>query len=505
VAYTSEIDKLEARFRDNPKGRNFAPLADAYRKAGLIDNALDLCQNGLKLHPDYVSAYIVYARCLVDKKDDAAALGVFKQVLGLDGENIIALRGLAELAERNGKYGEEVEWLSRLLNADPMNGDAAEALARAKRKAAAAPPDAATAPMAKPDFAVDHETPEPVTLKAAAAASAPSPDIENFENPISFNPNAHEAAKADGLEVQEDVELNAQQIEQVEVEGLARTQYEGSGMFKLDAPEPASGGPGRGEGPDLDEALPQVDLPLIMPDDEIRPARPPAPPAPPPAPAPRSAQPPRVPAAVALTDDDGAADTATLSQAEPVLTETMAELYLKQGHQQDALRVYQALLAQRPNDSRLKSKVDQLSPGGRKGSGISAQAFLKGIWSGRRSEQSTLASAFDAAGPPPGEPSRPADDHISLDSVFGDEAVRRATGQPAAEAAPPQDGSKTGGFSFDEFFAGGKGGAAGATEAAGAAPPKTPAGTRTSGRTQRPPEDEAEADQFQQWLKKLKS
>ena len=136
MAYTSEIDKLEARFRDNPKGRNFAPLADAYRKAGLIDNAIDLCQNGLKLHPDYVSAYIVYARCLVDKKDDAAALGVFKQVLDLDGENIIALRGLAELAERTGKYAEEVEWLSRLLNVDPMNGDAAEALARIVRSMA---------------------------------------------------------------------------------------------------------------------------------------------------------------------------------------------------------------------------------------------------------------------------------------------------------------------------------------------------------------------------------
>jgi len=505
VAYTSEIDKLEARFRDNPKGRNFAPLADAYRKAGLIDNAVDLCQNGLKLHPDYVSAYIVYARCLVDKKDDAAALGVFKQVLGLDGENIIALRGLAELAERNGKYEEEVAWLSRLLNADPMNGDAAEALARAKGKAGAA-----TAPMAKPDFAVDHETPEPVTLTPAAAPSAPSPDVENFENPISFNPNAHEAAKADGLEVQEDVELNAQQIEQVEVEGLARTQYEGGGMFKLDAPEPASRG--EGGGPDLDEALPQVDLPLIMPDDEIRPARPPAPPAPPPPSPPPPPPPPppaaRVPAAVALSDDDGAADTATLSQAEPVLTETMAELYLRQGHQQDALRVYQALLAQRPNDSRLKSKVEQLSPGGRKGSGISAQAFLKRIWSGRSSEQGTLASAFDAAGPPPGEPSRPADDHISLDSVFGDEAARRSTGQPGAEAAPPQDGSKTGGFSFDEFFAAGKPGAADAAEASGGgggASPKTPGGTRGSGRTPRPPEDEAEADQFQQWLKKLKS
>jgi len=104
----------------------------------------------------------VYARCLVDKKDDAAALGVFKQVLGLDGENIIALRGLAELAERNGRYEEEVDWLSRLLNADPMNGDAAESLA-VPREGCVLPPGCHRAD-AKPDFAVDHETPEPVTL-----------------------------------------------------------------------------------------------------------------------------------------------------------------------------------------------------------------------------------------------------------------------------------------------------------------------------------------------------
>jgi tetratricopeptide (TPR) repeat protein len=494
VAYTSEIDKLEARFRDNPKGRNFAPLADAYRKAGLIDNAIDLCQNGLKLHPDYVSAYIVYARCLVDKKDDPAALGVFRQVLDLDGENIIALRGLAELAERNGKYEEEVEWLSRLLNADPMNGDAAEALARAKGKASSA----STTKMEKPDFTVDNESPDPVTLTPAAAPSAPSPDVENFENPISFNPNAHAAAKADGLEVQEDVELNAQQIEQVEIEGLARTQYEGSGMFKLDAPSPE----GDQRAPELDDALPQVDLPLIMPDEAPTPPPPPRPPAPPSPP--RAA---RVPAAVALSDDDGAADTATLSKAEPVLTETMAELYLKQGHQQDALRVYQALLAQRPTDAKLKAKVEQLTPGGKKGSGVSAQAFLKGIWSGRKAPQSTLAAAFDVADPspqPPGEPSHPAHDHISLDTVFGEESARRPAQEPAAAAGPPpEDGSKTGGFSFDEFFAGGKPGAAAAGSEG--ASPKTPGGSRTSGRTQRPPEDEAEADQFQQWLKKLKS
>jgi len=211
VAYTSEIDKLEARFRDNPKGRNFAPLADAYRKAGLIDNAVDLCQNGLKLHPDYVSAYIVYARCLVDKKDDASALGVFTKVLELDGENIIALRGLAELAERNGRYEDEVGWLTRLLNADPMNGDAAEALGRAKGKAAskapaAAAPAASPAPMTKPELEIEHE--EPTTaltdLSSQSRPATAASEIENTEDAISFNPGAHAAARADGLEVQEE-------------------------------------------------------------------------------------------------------------------------------------------------------------------------------------------------------------------------------------------------------------------------------------------------------------
>ncbi|HET9383847.1 MAG TPA: hypothetical protein VFO67_01785, partial [Gemmatimonadales bacterium] len=463
-----------------------------------------------------------------------AALDVFKKVLELDGENIIALRGLAELAERNGRYDEEVEWLTRLLNADPMNGDAAEALARAKGKASAKAADApATAPadiaegptakMGKPDFVVDNETPDPVTLTPPSAPAAPSADVENFETPISFNPNAHEAAKAEGLEVQEDVELNPQQIEQVEIEGLARTQYEGSGMFRLDAPPPSD----MTAPPELDEGLPEVNLPLIMPDEDA--AKPGAKTPPPP---PRAS---RVPAAVALSDDDGAADTAMLSKAEPVVTETMAELYLKQGHHQDALRVYQALLAQRPNDARLKAKVEQLSGShaSRKGSGISAQAFLKNIWSGKSLKstqpaepQSTLAAAFDVAepggggAPPIGEPSRPAQDHISLDTVFGDESGQRVSESapaPADAAAPPapqDDGgagaSKTGGFSFDEFFAGGKpdvapggtGQDAGAAGTGGGAA-KTPG--RTSGRTQRPVEDEAEADQFQQWLKKLKS
>src|SRR2546422_11617533 len=172
----------------------------------------------------------------------------------------------------------------------------------------------------------------------------------------------------------------------MEVEGLAHTQYE-SGMF---APPPQAAEP--------PEDLPTIDLPLIMPDDLVEPPPPPV-----------AAAPARdvAPAAVRLSDDDGAADTATLSRAEPVLTETMAELYLRQGHQEDALRVYQALLTQRPGDARLRARVQALSPGGtgRGRTGESLPSFLKRILAGR-----LPAAAPDPIAPAPTLPPLPPSD-----------------------------------------------------------------------------------------------
>jgi hypothetical protein len=120
---------------------------------------------------------------------------------------------------------------------------------------------------------------------------------------------------------------------------------------------------------------------------------------------------------------------------------------------------------------------------------------------------STLAAAFGEsaesdvpAGPPPGAPSRPASDSISLDSVFGDETPRASH----AEAAPAPR-QTAGGFSFDEFF----GASAPAPGAEADAPADAPAlKTHRSPRASRPnalPEEPKDLDKFQSWLKGLKS
>ncbi|HYK09518.1 MAG TPA: tetratricopeptide repeat protein [Gemmatimonadales bacterium] len=647
MAYTSEIEKLERRWLENPKGRNFAPLADAYRKAGEIDRAIDLCKSGLELHPDYVSAHIVYGRCLIDQKDDPAATEVFQKVLQLDPENILALKILAEIAERTGHYDQGAEWLTRLISADPMNGDAAEALTRMRSKAAQArtaprpslpaaeppveaagsapagenvaeivpekasedlgierasspnvsaelPPrlslvDMSTVPMEQPDFKLDRASgavekivdadrlvdaePELPTADAAEAAKdqrmslgleaepelpgqgavAPrgSMGLEGFDG-IDFS-NAPASQRMEGMMSDEPASASA---ENVEVEGLARTQYEGSGMFRLEQPLLESTAT-----PHLEPDGPPVSLPLIMPDD-VEPGSAEAPQlAPPPPPLPRASRaapaPAPAPAPVPASDDAddvSAADTATLSQAEPVLTETMAELYLKQGHKDDALRVYQALLAQRPGDERLQGKVRELDgsedspvltshPARAPASGLSLGAFLKKILGSRpgapaaaplpeqaplpgpgprvtsgATPQSMLADAFaddPPPGPPPGSPSRPAADSLSLDAVFGDEgrasapSVEPPHDEAAAPApAPAPAAAPKGGFSFDDFFGSGGAPAPAAEPVAAARRPSgsSPRPSTRASRPQTPPvEDAGDLDQFQAWLKGLKS
>jgi len=376
--------------------------------------------------------------------------------------------------------------------------------------------DAPTASMARPDFVLERTS----ESSPDSSVSAPEPQFEA----VDFNTADAEPSLADGLELEE--EPSVAPDPSVQVQGLARTQYEGSGVFKVD---------GGADATPFEErpTSPVADLPLILPEELDLPPVPAAPAAS----AARTPAPPPPPLGL-QDDDDGAADQAALSQAEPVLTETMAELYLRQGHREDALRVYQALAAQRPHDARLRDKVAELTappsrsrPSGR---GQSAGAFLRGILNARpgtpappppeppvaprssapsvpppaleeqqdvaQSEEAPAASARGGE-PAPGSPTRPASDTISLDSVFGEESSRASAPAQSESAsdtgtAPPGEG----GFSFDDFF-----GSAGSSNAGGnktSAPNARP--SRPSGRA-RAPEKEEDLDQFQAWLKSLKA
>jgi hypothetical protein len=175
-------------------------------------------------------------------------------------------------------------------------------------------------------------------------------------------------------------------------------------------------------------------------------------------------------------------------EPEPVVTETMADVLLQQGHAAEALRVYREL-ASRSADPRLHQRVAELE---------SAQApapvtKYAAADTGGRSVADTLREILAArlparAAAPPvrqvtppsseGAPTRPAADSLSLSSVFGEETP---AAPPAVPSAPPERER----VSFDDFY--------GTTT-----PTQAPRGPRSA----EPKSDDL--DEFHTWLQNLK-
>jgi tetratricopeptide (TPR) repeat protein len=174
MAYEPELERLERRYQDDP-ARNFAQLAEAYRRAGRLDDALTMLQGHLTERPNYVSGLVVLGRCLLDQQNDVEARETFERVLGVDSEHIIALRALGEIAERAGDPDGARRWFARLLDVDPMNDDAEQALHRLTG-AVAAPAAEPTIPEFPEEAAGAPEPVEPeppVTFPVPAVEEAP--------------------------------------------------------------------------------------------------------------------------------------------------------------------------------------------------------------------------------------------------------------------------------------------------------------------------------------------
>lgn len=114
-----EIQRFEEQFKRQPESLVFARLADAYRKAGDPHRALEVLEEGIRRHADYLSAHIVRARTYLDLGRVEDAQSAFERVLELDAQNLVAIQGLAEIARAADDGAAEMAWLERLVLADP--------------------------------------------------------------------------------------------------------------------------------------------------------------------------------------------------------------------------------------------------------------------------------------------------------------------------------------------------------------------------------------------------
>jgi len=493
MSTTLRIEELKKKFEENPR-RYFAPLANEYRKAGDLQQAISICQSHLPQQPGHMSGHIVYGQALFEARQFDQSRTVFETALALDPENLIALRYLGDIAFELGDRSGARAWYTRVLETDPRNEEIAALMAAmgAEERGATPRESGPTAASASAE-AVSAKEPgrrEPVAEAAGTApakASSAAPPTQKGQETVA-SPTAADA----------------------ELEKLFSRPAERPPKAETPPPaEPSTFSPLSGFGaPRASEAAPSLERP-----------------------APSIAE----------------ATPAPQAGREPgFVTETMAELYVKQGFHDRALEVYRQLVAQSPNDRGLRERMERIQramtrPPTREGAasgrgGPTVRQFLAGLGSrgvsGRgpgvmpppgggprnsgevRAPQertaraaaggsidalfagaapsredvaaaSTLADAFSTSGPGAaapdaqlgGRPAHPATTELSLDNVFRD-------GSGAASARNPSA------VSYDQFFS-------------------QPAPTRPSNTDESSPATPAaggsdDIEQFNAWLQGLK-
>ncbi len=390
MSSAARIEELQKKFDENPR-RYFAPLANECRKAGDLDAAIAICRAHLPQQPGHMSGHIVYGQALFESGDLGEARTVFETALGLDPENLIALRHMGDIAAREGDTAAARRWYTRVLETDPRNEEIQSLVAGLGHAEApalvafdrdeelpageaplddilgAAPFDDEDAPRVRGGLPTLVDP----ALLAAAADAVPDADFASTSDGAASEPElvdlsagfgvgpliTTEAEAATGADISRDelleptaLEFDAPVSPAGMLEGLEATTFEApegaetSGyervgdealLDSLDSPTPqleglesaefdASGYGGSG--------LETIAAPAF----EFEPAD-----------AGPMQDPPQDPVPEPLSD-------------EAFVTETMAELYLRQGYRDEALGVYRKLVNQSPDDGALRSRMERL-------------------------------------------------------------------------------------------------------------------------------------------------
>ena len=301
-----EIRTLRSLFwsdRD-PNGLGFAPLADAYRRAGDVKQALELLGDGMDRHPEFTPGHVVAARLYVEQGLFTEAEIAARRVLDLDPENVDVLRSLVRALDEEGEAVEAAKVREQLaiLEPDPLEREM--------------PADSSTVE--------EREAQEDVVEFDPFAPD--EPEVAEEEEVLNFAALAPDEPEA--LEEEEVSDFAA--LAPDEPEAAEEEEVSDFAALAPDEPEVAE------EEEVFDFATLAPDEPAALEEEEVLDF-------------------------AALAPDEPAPE----QPAEQIQTRTMADLYVTQGLIDRAIDLYQHLVDDAPDDAGLQARLEELRAGDR--------------------------------------------------------------------------------------------------------------------------------------------
>ncbi|MBF0311789.1 MAG: tetratricopeptide repeat protein [Oligoflexia bacterium] len=102
-------------YQKNPHSIVFAPLAENYRKLGLVNEALKILKKGIKFHPSYLTGHLSLAFCYFDLQKFESAYEVLKPFVKKNIENQMLQKLFAEVCRKLGHNQEALQAYQNVL------------------------------------------------------------------------------------------------------------------------------------------------------------------------------------------------------------------------------------------------------------------------------------------------------------------------------------------------------------------------------------------------------
>jgi tetratricopeptide (TPR) repeat protein len=368
-AFPDRLAQLRTRWESDPSSRVFLQLAEEYRHQGRVKEALTVLDKGLQEHPGYLSALVAKGRCHLELGEGEAARNVLERVVKQDATQMVAnkllVRAYLETAEP-ARARERLDLYSLLNDSDPEIADL-----RRQIKAMERPPEPISPippiPQVPEDSPFDLGPFE--AAPPAPASQTPVDDIFDFGlGPTPVPPRrgtgdifSLDETVAPAAANQEDDDLLFPEVSASALRQRYMASLASEGIFEIE-PAALSEAPASAV-PDVFEAdtswLEEPPAPVAAPvetsvfDFESVSEPLPAPPPPPPAPLEEAADlwPEESLTPLPELEVEPEPEPEPVQAAESSATVTLGDLYLRQGHLDEAERIFQDVLEREPGNA----------------------------------------------------------------------------------------------------------------------------------------------------------
>ena len=119
-----DIEKLKERVDKDPNSKLFVPLAEEYKKEGMLDEAINVLLGGIERQPGYMSARVSLGKIYLEKGMMNEARSEFESVIKSIPDNLYAHKKLAEIYRDLGEIGLSIRSYKTVLNLNALDDDA---------------------------------------------------------------------------------------------------------------------------------------------------------------------------------------------------------------------------------------------------------------------------------------------------------------------------------------------------------------------------------------------